>query len=105
MAHAVQSEWIFLQCVNKDTVQALMELENFLWETFLPCLLFGKSKTLPPIVGALSKLPVKKSEMGLQSIMTSSKEKYTSLLRVRDNIIDAFKDKRLFSTTNHIKEV
>ena len=82
-----------------------MELEKVLWETFLPCLLFGKSKTLPPIVGALSKMPVKKSEMVLQSIVTSLKEKYTSLLRVSDNIIDSFKDKRVFSTTNHIQEV
>ena len=71
----------------------------------MPCLLFGKSKTLPPIVGALSKLPVKKSEMGLQNIVTSSKEKYTSLLHVSDNTIDAFKDKQVFSTTNHIQEV
>ena len=82
--------------MNKDTVQAFMELEKVLWETFLPCLLFGKSKTLPPIVGALSKMPVKKSEMVLQSIVTSLKEKYTSLLRVSDNIIDSFKYKRVF---------
>ena len=41
-----------------------------LWENLLPCLFFGKSKTLPPIVGALSKLPVKKARPGLHNTMT-----------------------------------
>ena len=57
--HAVQSEWIFLQRVIKDTGQAFVELENFLRETFLPRLFFGISKTLPPVVGYISTFPVK----------------------------------------------
>ena len=40
----------------------------------------GKSKTLPPIVGILSTLPVKKYGLSLQNLVTSSAEKYTSYL-------------------------
>ena len=50
VARAVQSEWIFLQRGIKDTVQAFTGLEKVLCETFLPRLLFGKPKILPPIV-------------------------------------------------------
>ena len=61
----VQLEWIFLKRVTKDMVQAFTGLEKVLWETFLPCIFFLKIKTLPPIVGALSKFPIKKSGLGL----------------------------------------
>ena len=36
VARAVQSEWIFLQRVTKDMVQAFTGLELFLQETFSP---------------------------------------------------------------------
>ena len=58
VAHTVQLEWIFLQRVKKDAGQALTGLERFLQETFLPRIFFGESKTLPPLVGSLSTLPV-----------------------------------------------
>ena len=60
-ARAVQSDWIFLQRVKKDTGQEFARLEIFLGETFLPRLFLGKFKTLPPIVGSLSMFPVNKS--------------------------------------------
>ena len=52
----------------------------FLRETFLLRIFFGKSKTLPPIIGAISTLPVNKSISVLQNPMTSEKEKYNSLI-------------------------
>ena len=70
---AVQSERIFLQCLTKYTGQAFKNPENFLQKTFLPFLLFGKPKTFPPIVRALSKLPVKKYGLSLHNPMTSAK--------------------------------
>ena len=61
----------------------------FLQETFLPSLFFGKSKTLPPIVGTLSTLSVKKSGMVLHNPVTSAKEKYNSSLRALCKLIGA----------------
>ena len=37
----VQLEWIFLQCVTKDTGQELTGMEKVLRENFLPCIFFG----------------------------------------------------------------
>ena len=84
MAHAVQSEWIFMKCVMKDTVQVFKGLEIFMQGNFLPRLFFGKPKILPPIVGYLSTLPVKKSEMELQNPVTLAQEKYISLICASD---------------------
>ena len=42
------------------------------------CLLFGTTKTLSPIVGALSKIPVKIYVLVLLNLVTSAKEKYPS---------------------------
>ena len=71
----VQSEWIFLQRVKKDTGHAFAWMEKFLQETFLPCLFLGKPKTLPPVVGSLSMFMVKKTRLFLQNTVTSAKEK------------------------------
>ena len=46
VVRAIQSEWIFLKCMTKDTEQALTVLEKVLWETFLPHL-FWKIENLP----------------------------------------------------------
>ena len=81
-ALAIQSEWIFLQRVTKDTGQAFAGLETFLRETFLPRLFFERSIP-PPVVGSLSTLPVKKAGTSLQNRVTSSKEKYNSLYYVQ----------------------
>ena len=58
VAFAFQVDWIFLQHVMKDTGQAFTGLEKVVQETFLPRLFFGKSKIIPPIVGALITFPV-----------------------------------------------
>ena len=50
-----------------------------LWKTFLPHLLFGKSKTLSPILGTLSTMPVNKASLGLLNTVTSANEKYLIL--------------------------
>ena len=47
-------------------------------EIFLSRIFFGKTKPLSPISGALSKIPVKKSGLGLLNPVTSVKEKYLS---------------------------
>ena len=70
--------------------------ENFLQETFLPCLFFGKSKALPPIVGYLSLLWVNKSVISLQNNVTSSKDKCNSLLCSSGELISAVKGEHFF---------
>ena len=47
-----------------------------IWETFLPRLFFRNTKTLSPIVGALSTTPIKKAGLGLLNLVTSAQEKY-----------------------------
>ena len=53
-------------------------VEKIIRKTFLPLLFFGKSKTLSPIVGALSTISVQKSGPGLLNPVTSSQEKCLS---------------------------
>ena len=67
---AIQSGWIFLQRVTKDMGQAFTGVEKLLRETFLPRLFFVKLKSLQPIVGILSTIPVKKVGLGLQDPVT-----------------------------------
>ena len=62
-ARAVQSEWVSLQCMMKYMGQTFAGLEKVLQETFLPCLFFGKYKTLPSVIGYLNMLPLKRSGM------------------------------------------
>ena len=52
--------------------------EKVLLETFLSHLFLGKSKTLPPVVGALSMFRVKKYGLCLHNPVTSAASKYTS---------------------------
>ena len=56
----VQSELTFFQCVTKDTGHAFSVVEKIPQEKNLPCIFFVKSRSLLPIVGTLSKMPVKK---------------------------------------------
>ena len=57
LACAVQSKRIFLKCVTKDTGQALLDFGKDLREEFLPCLLFGNPKILPPVIISLITFP------------------------------------------------
>ena len=92
----VQPEWIFWQHATKDTGQEFMETVKVLWETYLPLIFFGKPKTLSPIVGALSKFPVKKSRMVQHNPVTSEKDKYASSLRAIGGLIGGVKGDRFF---------
>ena len=66
----IQLKWVFLKCVKKDTRQAFSGVGKVLWGTFLPHLLFGRLKTLPPIVVAPSIFPVNKSGLVLHNPLT-----------------------------------
>ena len=70
VVHAIQSEWVFLQHMTKDTGQSFAVVGKVLWETFSPCLFFGIYKTFLPIVGVISVLPVNKFRLGLQNPVT-----------------------------------
>ena len=51
-------------------------VEKMIHETFLLRLFFGKTKTLYPVVGALSMMTVSKAGPGLLNPVTSDHEKY-----------------------------
>ena len=53
--------------------QVFAGMETVLQEIFLPRLLFGKFKTLPPIIGSLSTFLAKKARIGLQNHVTPEK--------------------------------
>ena len=78
VVRAIQSEWIFLQQVAWGTGDSFAGVEKMIRETFLPCLFFGKKKSLSPVVGALIMMPVKKSSLGLLKSVTSAQQKYLS---------------------------
>ena len=82
-----------------------MGAEKLLQETFLPCLLFGKSKSLPSIVGTLSTIQAKKDGLGLQDPVISENVKYLSLLRSRSELIGAVTGARIFSTSDRLLEL
>ena len=52
-------------------------LEKVMRETILHRILFGKPKTLPPVVVYLSKFLVKESGMGLHNLVTPEKDNTT----------------------------
>ena len=72
---AIQLEWIFLQSVTWDTGESFAGVEKMICKTFLPRIFFRKTKTLSPVVGALSTMPVKKSGLGLLNPLTSDQGK------------------------------
>ena len=94
-----------MQFMTKDTVKAFVGLEKFLQKNFCPCLFFGKPKTLPPTIGALSTLLENKSGLGLQNPVTSANEKYNSLLRTSCKMSSSVKGERYFSTNDYIWSV
>ena len=54
VTRAVRLEWIFLQRVTWDTGGAFVGVERLIRESFLPHLFVRKTKSLLPIVGAIS---------------------------------------------------
>ena len=69
----IQSEWIFLQRVTWYPGDEFAGVEKIIWETILPCLLLGETKTQTPIVGGLITMLVNKSGPGLMNPVTSEK--------------------------------
>ena len=72
-------------------------------ETFLPCLFFGKTKTLSPIVGSLSAMPFKKAGLGLLNSMASAQEKYLRSTRGSTELVQALMGGGAFSNANHFR--
>ena len=102
---AVQSEWIFFQSTPKDTGHVFAGVEKLLHKTFVPCIFFWKPKSLPPIVGTLSTILVKKSGLGLQYLVTPDNKKYLSLLRANSKLIGSVTGASKISTANHLLEL
>ena len=70
IAHEIQSEWILLQKVMEYTVFELAIVEIILHKTFLPQIFSRKTNPPPLTIGTLSMMPVKKSGIGFQNMMT-----------------------------------
>ena len=102
MVCTIQLEWIFLQHVTKGTGHTV---EKLIRETFLSCLFFGKYKSLLYIIRTLSRMPVKKSGLGLQDPMTSSNDKYLSLLCAISDLIGDVTGESGSSTTYNLQAV
>ena len=62
-------------------------------------------ENLPPIVGALNTLTVKKYVPGIQNTMASAEDKYNSLLREIRELVDTVNGERDFSADDQIQAV
>ena len=69
-------------------------MEKLFGKTLLPLLSFRKSKYLPPIVGTLSTIMVKKSGIGIQDPVTSANNKCLSLIHASSELIDSITGER-----------
>ena len=78
LVYTIQLECIFSKRIKKYTWYAFAGVEKIIRETFLPFLLLGKSKYIPPIVVTLSTMAVKKSRLALQYSVPSPNKKYPS---------------------------
>ena len=72
----IQSEWIFIQRVTWDTGDLFAGVEKMIREIFLPCLFFVNTKTLSPVLGALSTMSVRKAVLGLLNPVKTYQENY-----------------------------
>ena len=72
-------------------------------ETFLPHIFFRKTKTLSPVVGALSTMTVKKAGPGLLNPVTSSQEKYLSSTRGSTELVRAMTGGEAFYNADHLR--
>ena len=72
-------------------------------ETFLPRLLFGKTKTLSPVVGALITMLFSKAGLGLLNPVMSAQEKYLSSTRESVELILLVTGREVFSNVDHLQ--
>ena len=102
VVRAIQSEWIFLQHVTWDTGYGFAGVEKMIREIFLPRHIFGRTITLSPIVGGLSKIPIKMAGLGLLCPVISEKYKYLSSQRGSAELIRAVMGGGAFSNADHL---
>ena len=74
-----------------------------IWGTFLPRLFFIKTKTLSPIVGALSTMTIKMDGLGILDPVTSAQENYLSSQRGSAELIRAVTGGGAFSDADHLR--
>ena len=103
VAHVIQLEWIFLQRVKKNMGYVFAGVKKVIWENFLPRLFFGKSKSLPSIVGTLSTMPVNKSVLDLQKLVMAADKKIHNLQRASKELIRALTGESKFSIADRLK--
>ena len=103
MVHAIQSKWIFLQRVTWDTGDAFTGVDKIIQETFLPRLFFGKTKTLSPIVGDISKVLVNKDILRLLNPVTSAQEKDLISTQGSVELVRAMTREGAFSNSDHLR--
>ena len=85
--------------------QEFAGVEKVMREMFLPRLFFRKSKNLPPVVGTISMLPLKKDGMGLHKPVTPAVYKYINFIHAIYDLVGAVMGEREFSTADHIQAV
>ena len=85
------------------TRYAFTRVGKMIWGNFLPHLFFRKTKTLSPIVGTLSKIPIKVAGLDLLNPVTSEKEKYLSSQQGSNELIRAVTGGGEFSNANHLR--
>ena len=103
VVHAIQSEWIFLQCVTWNTGDTFAGVEMMIRETFLSRLFFGKTKSLSPVIETLSTMPVKKSGLGFLNPVTSAQENYLSYTQGSAELVRAGNGGGVFSNADNLQ--
>ena len=79
--------------------------EKMIQETFLPHILFRKTKTLSPIVGALSTMSVRKAGLGLLNTVTLEQEKYLRSHRESAELVLAVTGGGELSNADHLRNI
>ena len=80
-------------------------VKKIIWETFLLRLLFSKTKTYSPIVGAISTMPIKVARLGLLNPVMSVKEKYLSSQWGIEKLIRDLTGGGAFSNANYLRTI
>ena len=82
---------------------AFTVLEKMIRETFLPRLLLVNMKTLSPIVGTLSTIPIKVAGLVLLNPVMSAKDKYLSYQQGSVELVRAVTGGGALSNANHLR--
>ena len=79
-----------------------MGVEKIIRENVFPHLFFGNTKTLSPIVGYLSMMPIKMDRLGLLNPERPAKEKYLSSQQGSVELIRVLMGGEALSNANHL---